>query len=142
MIVRSLEELISSERDIRAENGNWVSRRFLLKSDGLGFSFHDTTIHAGTETYIHYKNHLEAVYCVGGSGELEDLETGRIHKLRDGVMYALDGNERHILRAKEDMRMICVFNPPLSGRETHDAEGAYPLVEDSAQRQTGPGGGE
>jgi L-ectoine synthase len=25
------------------------------------------------------------------------------------------------------MRMVCVFNPPLNGRETHDATGAYPL---------------
>ncbi|MDH5509573.1 MAG: ectoine synthase [Nitrospinota bacterium] len=139
MIVRRLEELINSDRDIRAENGNWVSHRFLLKHDGLGFSFHDTTIHAGTETYIHYKNHLEAVYCVGGSGELEDLETGAIHKLRDGVMYALDGNERHLLRAKEDMRMICVFNPPLTGMEVHDAEGAYPLVEDGQQEPADSG---
>ena len=24
--------------------------------------------------------------------------------------------------------MICVFNPPLHGPETHDADGAYPLL--------------
>lgn len=129
MIVRTLEQVIGSERDVRAENGNWVSRRFLLKDDGLGFSFHETTIFAGTETYIWYKNHLEAVYCVGGEGEIEDLETGITHPIRDGTLYALNGHERHLLRAKRDMRLVCAFNPPITGREVHDADGAYPLVD-------------
>lgn len=35
------------------------------------------------------------------------------------------GSERHLLRASKTMRMICVFNPPVTGRETHDADGAY-----------------
>ncbi len=130
MILRRLDEIIGSERDVAAENGNWVSRRLLLRHDDLGFSFHDTTIFAGTETYIHYKNHLEAVYCVGGKGEIEDLETGEIHPITDGTMYALNGHERHYLRAAEDMRMICVFNPALTGKEVHDRKGVYPLIED------------
>lgn len=129
MIVRSLAQMIGSERDVRAENGNWVSRRFLLRDDGMGFSFHETTIFAGTETYIWYKNHLEAVYCVGGEGEIEDLETGTIHPIRDGTLYALNGHERHLLRARRDLRLVCVFNPPITGREVHDADGVYPLVE-------------
>jgi L-ectoine synthase len=127
MIVRRLDEVIGSNRDIKAENGNWVSRRLLLSHEDMGFSFHDTTIFAGTETYIHYKNHLEAVYCVGGEGEIEDLETGEVHPISDGTMYALNGHERHYLRAKSDMRMVCVFNPALTGTEVHDNEGAYPL---------------
>ncbi|MGD8514957.1 MAG: ectoine synthase [Granulosicoccaceae bacterium] len=130
MIVRRLEEIIGSTRDVKAENGNWVSRRFLLRDDKMGFSFHETTIFAGTETYIHYKNHLEAVYCVGGEGEIEDLETGQTHQISDGTMYALNEHERHYLRARKDMRLICVFNPALTGTEVHDREGAYPLVEE------------
>jgi L-ectoine synthase len=129
MIVRTLEELLGSERDVRAENGNWVSRRFLLKDDGLGFSFHETIIFAGTETPIWYKHHLEAVYCVGGEGEIEDLETGITHPIRDGTLYALNGHERHKLRAFRDMRLVCAFNPPVTGREVHDADGAYPPAE-------------
>lgn len=129
MIVRRLQEVIGSDRDVHAENGNWASRRLLLKDEGMGFSFHDTTIFAGTETYIHYQNHLEAVYCVAGKGEIEDLESGEIHPISDGTMYALNGNERHYLRATEDMRMVCVFNPPITGREVHNDEGAYPLID-------------
>ncbi len=130
MIVRRLQDILDTERDVAAENGNWVSRRLLLRHENMGFSFHDTLIFAGTETYIHYKNHLEAVYCVAGEGEIEDLESGEIHPISDGTMYALNGHERHYLRARKDMRMICVFNPALSGTEVHDQEGAYPLHAD------------
>ncbi|MCA9019130.1 MAG: ectoine synthase, partial [Planctomycetaceae bacterium] len=27
------------------------------------------------------------------------------------------------------MRMVCVFNPPLVGPETHDEDGVYPLLD-------------
>ena len=130
MIVRTLEDIIGSENDIQSETGTWVSRRMLLKKDGMGFSFHDTTIFAGTTTLIWYKNHLEAVYCVAGEGEIQVLETGDIYKIKDGVMYALNGHEKHHLRAFSDMRMICVFNPPLTGREVHDKDGVYPVLDD------------
>lgn len=126
MIVRTLSEIIGTVRDVRAENGNWVSRRLLLKDDGMGFSFHETTIFAGTETPIWYKHHLEAVYCVGGEGEVEDLATGITHPIRDGTLYAINQHDRHKLRAFSDLRLVCVFNPPLSGREVHDRDGAYP----------------
>jgi len=126
VIVRRLQDLIGTERDV--DNGNWVSRRFLLAKDGAGFSMNETTIRAGTETYIWYKNHLEAVYCVGGEGSIEDLTDGTVHEVTDGTIYVLDGHEKHMLRAKTDMRMICVFTPPLTGREVHDADGVYPLL--------------
>ncbi len=130
MIVRTRAEILGTDREVRAENNNWVSRRLLLKSDGMGFSFHETIIFKGTETHIHYKNHLEAVYCVGGEGEIEDLATGEIHPIRDGTLYALNAHDDHLLRATTaDLRLICAFNPPLTGREMHDADGVYPLVE-------------
>lgn len=128
MIVRTLEEVIGTENEVKSDN--WVSRRLLLKDDNMGFSYHDTIIYAGTETHIWYKNHLEAVYCVGGEGEIETVSDGKVYPIKDGTMYALDKNDEHYLRATKDMRMICVFNPPLTGRETHDKDGVYPLVED------------
>ena len=125
MIVRRVEDLNGGESDITADN--WRSRRLLLKKDGMGFSFHDTQIFPGTETRIWYKNHLEAVYCIEGEGELEDLTTGEKHALAPGTIYALDQNEKHILRTQTGLRMICVFNPPVNGAEVHDKDGAYPL---------------
>jgi L-ectoine synthase len=124
MIVRSLEEIIGTENDVHADN--WNSRRFLLKKDGMGFSFNDTIIKAGTETFIWYANHLESVYCIEGEGEIETIDDGKVYQIRPGTMYALDGHEKHYLRARKDMRMMCVFNPPLSGREVHDENGVYP----------------
>lgn len=126
MIIRRLKQIIGTDREVQAPNGNWVSRRLSLKDDEMGFSLHDTLIHAETETYIWYKHHLEAVYCVAGKGEVEDLETGEIHPISDGTLYLLNKHERHYLRATETMRMVCVFNPPLTGKEVHTKEGFYP----------------
>lgn len=125
MIVRHMDDIIGSEREVHGDT--WTSRRILLKQDGMGFSFHETLIHPGTETLIWYKNHLEAVYCIEGEGEVETLDDGRIYPIRPGTLYALDQHDRHLLRASNQLRLMCVFNPPLSGREVHDADGVYPV---------------
>ena len=125
MIVRNLNQARGSRRLV--ETDGWNSVRLLLKDDGMGFSFHITTIHEGADLPMHYKNHLESVYCVSGEGTIEDLETGETHAIEPGVIYALDRNDRHVLKAKTEMVMACVFNPPLNGLEVHDESGAYPL---------------
>jgi L-ectoine synthase len=81
---------------------------------------------------MEYKNHLEAVYLIEGKGEIKDLATGEIHPLEAGTIYALNEHDKHVLRANQGshMRMVCVFNPPVTGTEVHDETGAYPLVED------------
>lgn len=126
MIVRELKAIVGSEREVCAET--WKSRRLLLAGDGMGFSMHDTVIHAGTATRMHYKNHLEAVYCVAGCGSIEVLSTGQLVPIEDGTLYALDQHDEHILRAETELRLVCVFNPPLIGKEVHDASGAYPAA--------------
>ena len=131
MIVRRLDEIAGTDRDVDAPT--FKSRRLLLRSDGMGFSFHDTVLYAGSETYIWYKHHLEAVYCIEGEGELEDLDNGVTHEIRPGTFYALDGHERHYLRATKDLRMMCVFSPALTGKEVHDDEGVYPLLGEAGE---------
>ncbi|HZG72868.1 MAG TPA: ectoine synthase [Chondromyces sp.] len=130
MIVKTLEDVNGSVDHVDEEN--WESRRIILKRDRMGFSVHDTIIRAGTESIFWYKYHQEAVYCIEGEGELEDLTNGKTYKIQAGTLYALDGHEKHCLRAKTDMRMVCVFNPPCTGRETHDEEGAYALPAEEA----------
>lgn len=125
MIVKHLEDIIDTKDDI--DTKTWNSRRLLLAKDGMGFSLHDTLIKAGTQTLIWYKNHVEAVYCIEGEGEIE-VVGGETYPIRPGMMYALDGHEKHYLRARSQMRMVCVFNPPLTGAEVHDEEGTYPLL--------------
>ena len=126
MIVRSLEDCLETERHVKSENG-WESCRLLLKDDKMGFSFHITKIEAGAEIHMEYRNHLEAVYCISGEGEVETVSDGKVYQIKPGVVYALDQHDKHILRGRTEIQFACVFNPPVTGREVHDETGAYPL---------------
>lgn len=126
MIVRTLEQITGTERDVSAPS--WRSKRLLLAGDGMGFSFHETTIFAGTSTEMHYRHHLEAVFCVSGRGRITSLDEARSWDIRPGTMYALDRHDRHVLEAQTELRLLCVFNPAVTGRETHDETGAYPAA--------------
>ena len=126
MRVVQLNDLNNTDRDVTSET--WRSRRMVLAKEGVGFSFHDTVIYAGTRSTFHYQNHVEAVYCVQGTGTLTNEETGETFPLRDGTMYLLDGNEKHTVQADTELRMACVFNPPVTGREVHDENGVYPVL--------------
>ena len=124
MIVRNLSEIIGTWRHASGEG--WESRRIVLADDGMGYSMHDTLVKEGAELELEYKNHLESNYCVEGIGEVENVATGERHPIQPGTMYALNNNDRHILRAiKGDLRLICAFTPALSGHETHDSDGSY-----------------
>ncbi len=136
MIVRNLKDIASAGQEIESEN--WVSRRFLLRDDNMGFSLHDTIIRAGTSTTMHYQNHLEAVYCIRGRGSVTLVETGETFAIEPGTVYALDQNDQHVLTADTTMRMVCVFNPPLVGHESHDENGSYPLVASAERASADP----
>jgi L-ectoine synthase len=128
MIVRTLNEILGTQYDVTAPEKQWQSRRLLLKKDQIGFSFHDTIIYPNTETHIWYKNHLEVVYCIEGEGEVEVLfPEQKKYQVSPGTVYVLNQHEKHILRARTQMRIICVFDPPCTGDEVHGEEGAYPL---------------
>ena len=131
MIVRTLAEAEKSSRRIVDPKGNWDSVRLLLKDDNMGFSFHITTIYVGADFQMHYQNHFESVYCLSGEGEVETLDDGRKYPIKPGTVYILDKHDRHMLRAFSEMKMACVFNPPVTGHEVHNAEGAYDLEVDS-----------
>ncbi|MEV0297418.1 ectoine synthase [Nocardia sp. NPDC050710] len=126
MIVRTTAEITGTERDV--EGRGWRSKRIVLGGDGVGFSFHETTIDAGTEHEFHYRHHVEAVWLIEGEGTLHDLDNDVTYELAPGSMYLLDDHERHRLTARARMRMMCVFNPPVTGQEVHDSDGVYPLI--------------
>ncbi|SFV37332.1 L-ectoine synthase [Devosia crocina] len=130
MIVRDLESARLGDRLVNADG--WDSTRLLLAGDQMGFSFHITRIHAGTSHVFHYKHHFESVYCISGEGQIEELDTGTVHQIRPGVMYALNLNDKHRLSAKSEMVMACCFNPPVTGTEVHREDGSYaPAPEDA-----------
>ncbi|MFF0492272.1 ectoine synthase [Nocardia sp. NPDC004068] len=126
MIVRSLRETVGTEREVRGPD--WISRRLILAREKAGFSVNDTLVRAGAELKMWYANHVEAVYVLEGTGEVVDDETGQRHPLEPGVLYLLDGHEHHTLRTHTAFRALCVFDPPLTGRETHDENGTFPLL--------------
>ncbi|MER7552895.1 MULTISPECIES: ectoine synthase [Streptomyces] len=128
MIVRSFADITDTDRHVRSRSGTWESKRIVLAKENVGFSLHETTVFAGTETSMWYANHIEAVLCVEGESELTDEETGEKYWITPGTMYLLDGHERHTLRPRTDSRYVCVFNPPVTGREDHDENGVYPLL--------------
>jgi L-ectoine synthase len=125
VIVRTLDQVTGGDRHVVAPT--WESKRLLVADDGMGFSLHDTVLGAGTETPMWYRNHVEAVYCIEGEGTLEEVESGVVHPIRPGTVYALDQHDRHVLRATTELRMVCVFNPPCTGHEEHDEHGGYAL---------------
>lgn len=126
MIVRTLQECEATERRVCSET--WQSVRMLLASDKMGFSFHITTIYAGTQTQMHYQQHLESVYCMSGKGRLVNRDDGKEFEIVPGTLYILDKHDRHTLFAEQELSLACVFNPPITGKEVHNAEGSYPLV--------------
>src|SRR3546814_464139 len=105
MLIRNLGDIRKSDRNVRS-NG-WVSARLLLKDDNMGFSFHVTTMFAGEELTMHYQNHLEAVLVLKGTGTIEDLATGEVHKLRPGVMYALNDHRSEERRVGKECVSTC-----------------------------------
>lgn len=123
MIVTTLKDLLGTERDIHGPA--WVSRRFLLAEDGVGFTMTETTTKAGSEQVLWYKHHIEANYVIEGEGEVENIATGEVFPLSPGTMYVLDNNEKHRLKSFTSLRLVCVFSPALTGGETHDKDGSY-----------------
>ncbi|GAB3682127.1 ectoine synthase [Salinisphaera aquimarina] len=126
MIVRDHGDAKKTEVD----EDQFISRRYTLRADGMGHSFHETVIKPGGELHMWYKNHKETVICTEGEGQIEDLTEGGKWDLKPGVLYALDKHQQHILSSEKGMTVLCCFSPSLVGMEDHDEQGSYPLYDD------------
>jgi L-ectoine synthase len=122
MFKRSLDDVAAT--DFFVDWGNGTSHRLLTESDGMRFTVCHTVVAAGSESLLEYRRHLEACYCIAGEGEVEDME-GNIYPIRPGDIYVLDRHDKHFLRGgkDQDLILVSVFNPPLSGRERHSLNG-------------------
>ncbi|ONM49851.1 ectoine synthase [Nocardia donostiensis] len=109
MIVRTLEEITGTDRQI--DSDHWTSKRIVLSDDNVGFSYHETTVAAGTRTPLHYPDYIEAVWLIEGHGQLLDRDNNTTYPLAPGTMYLLDKHERHTIIAETQLRMYCVFAP-------------------------------
>jgi L-ectoine synthase len=121
MFVRSLDDVQTTEKFV--DWGNGTSHRLLTEQDKMGFTVCHTVVRAGTQSQLHYRNHLEACYCIDGEGEVEDME-GNVFPIRKGDIYVLDKHDRHLLRGgkETDLILVSVFNPPLTGSERHNLD--------------------
>ena len=128
MKVLKMEDL-GQERKVKYNSG--VSNRILLESDGMGYTLTKTVVAPGKKHFQHYKNHSESCYCVSGKGILTDAGTGKEYEINPDTTYILDNNDPHYFEAIEETVLICVFNPPLIGKELHDNEGSYPASKKS-----------
>lgn len=123
MIYHSAEDLKGTKRFVQADG--FVSIRLALAEDNLGFTVTEATGKTEIDLEIEHKNHVEAVYVLEGTGEVEIVETGEVYKLYPGVFYAFDQHERHRYRLDTEVRAIAIFNPPLVGDEINDESGGY-----------------
>ncbi|QKW05255.1 ectoine synthase [Streptomyces sp. NA04227] len=114
MIVRSTDDVVP------VEWGNGTSHRLLTETDGMGFTVCVTLVRKGSTSALQYVQHLEACFCIGGSGEVV-AKDGTRYKITPGTVYALDKHDAHYLIASdyEDFRLISVFSPALRGDEKH-----------------------
>ncbi len=122
MILRTLDSILGTAFDV--DWGNGTSRRLLVAADERGYAITDTFVRPGTSTLLQFDNHLESCYCIEGSGTVE--VGGDVLVIEPGTLYAPAKHEEHRLASNSGMRLICVFNPPLSGTETHDPEARGP----------------
>lgn len=122
MIVKTLEDVTGTKGD--AHGKRWHSMRLLHAEDGIGVTLTDSILEAGFDMELWQKNHLEACYCLEGEGTVEELDSGNIHHIKAGTLYAMNNHDRHRIQAKTRMRVICTFVPPLTGSEVHDSDGS------------------
>ena len=127
MIVRTLADIEGTERDVRGEH--WRAQRLLVRDDGLGFSLSETTVDAGAEMDLWYKHHQEACFVIEGDAEITERDSGTVYRIGPGSAYAPQ-QDRHAIRVLSPLRLVCVFNPALTGSETHDADGSYLPADD------------
>ena len=129
MIVRTLEEIIGTDRDVSGPG--WLSRRLILRRDGMGASVHDTTVkeRGGAAHPVQAPLRDELLRRRRGRGGRRRHR--KTYPIRPGTLYALDRHDEHILRATSgDLQLVCVFTPALSGTETHGPDGGYAPAEE------------
>lgn len=116
---------VTKLRPVECPRGGFQSFRAILAGDGMGFSMHRTVIPVGAPQHWHYKNHLEACYCISGHGKLTNLTTGQVFDILPHMVYVLDKNDDHTFQAILPVELISVFNPPVKGAEVHNEDGSY-----------------
>ena len=126
MFVKTAEDVRAAGHELVVAGGAATSTRYLSSADNLGFSFHGVRLKAGATAELWYKHHWEANLVLEGLLDVKDHASGETHRLDPGALYLVGPADRHRVEAAADVHLVSVFNPPLTGREHHDEDGAYP----------------
>jgi L-ectoine synthase len=118
MFCRHVDDVVGTERDV-AGNG-WKSRRVILARDGLKYSVHETILDAHVTLRFKYTAHRETVYCIDGSGLVQNVTTGETWKFRPGSIYSVGIGDDHVVKTETKMKLLCIFDPPLESNEEAD----------------------
>lgn len=110
---------------VECPKGGFVSYRYVIEADNMGFALAKTLIPRGDVQHWHYEKHLEACFCISGYGELTNLATGDTYSIGPDDCYLLDNHDDHTFQAQTDVVLISVFNPPIRGDEVHNEDGSY-----------------
>lgn len=126
MFVKTLEDVRNAGLEIISADGAVTEARFLIADDGLGFGFSEVRLRAGRAFDRWNKHHWNANLVLEGRLEITDLATDAVHKLESGALYCVGPKDRHRVATITEVHLLSVFNPPLTGTETPDADGAHP----------------
>lgn len=126
MFVRTLADVRSAGLERVVVGGIAITARYVTAADQLGFSFSVVRLQAGGEADLWYKHHWEANVVLDGRLEVTDSATGAVQSIGPGGLYVVGPKDRHHVKALSDFHGISVFDPPLTGKEVHDADGSYP----------------
>lgn len=118
MFARDVQDILGTERDVAGKG--WRSRRLILARDGLKYSVHETTLDAGATLRFTYAAHRETIYCVAGTGTVQNASSGELWPLHPGCIYSVGIGDDHIVATRSEMKLLCIFDPPLEGREEAD----------------------
>ena len=131
MIIRTIAEIENTERDVFCPKGSFRSLRIALECDNLGYSVHKTIVNKGGPYHWHYKNHIESCYCISGRCRIKNLETNEEFDVFPDTIYILDKHDNHEVTALEKTVLISVFNPAITGQETHEKDGSYLIIKNN-----------
>lgn len=127
MKIIKVSDLYGTDREVDCPNGGFKSLRLLLAVDGMGYTLTKTLVPQGEPQFWHYKHHLETCLCISGKGILTNANNGDRFMIEPDMAYVLDRHDPHTFHALEDTVLICIFNPPLNGKETHQTDGSYSI---------------
>ena len=126
MFVKTVEDVRNAGQELVLAGGAAVSTRYLTAADNLGFSLHAVRLRAGASLELWYRHHWEANLLLDGILDVTDHARGETHRLGPGALYLVGPADRHRIEAVGGVHLVSVFNPPLTGVESHDEDGAYP----------------